>query len=469
MKEIRIRIRILTIILVLMLATLVAYTAYNVAVYGNRWLANGRNVRIKKDDVIAGKIYDRNNVLLRSSDASGKRIGLGGEQLQKALVHVLGDDEGRVANAVESFQASYLYGFNTDFGEKAKSFISGEKTRGEDITLTIDSALQEHAVKAFTTLPGSQGKNGAIVVMNYRTGEVLTLASLPNFDPFNVSESDANDPNKTFFNRATQSLLPPGSIFKIITMAAAIDNDRAVLTRNFICSGKLNVGNNYINDAGGAVHVNLGINKALEQSCNSVFAGLSLELGSNKLRKMAENFGFNDNFLFRDLVLENSRFPNEKLSDFDLASAGIGQSKILVSPLHMCMMVSAIANDGVIMEPYLLKSVYNPSNGKTRLSQPNTYKLALDADICHNIDRAMLSVVNNGTGARARAAAMQIAGKTGTAQSELDGKPITYSWFVGYAKDKPYALCLLVEDGESGALAAAPIASQIFEFLAKQR
>lgn len=467
MKEIRIRIRILSLILVLMLAVLVCYTSYNVAVYGNRWLANGRSQRINKDNVIPGNIYDRNNVLLRSSDANGFRTAEGGDGLQKALVHVLGDNEGRVANAIESFQARYIYGFEKSVVDNVNSLLTGHKRKGDSITITIDSALQEHAVKAFNTLPNSQGKNGAIVVMNYRTGEILVLASLPTFDPFNITSSDIDSPDKPFFNRATQALLPPGSVFKIITMAAAVKNDPGVLNKNFVCSGKLEVDGTNIVDAGGAVHNNLGLIRAMEQSCNSVFAKLALDMGENKLRKMAESFAFNDNFLFRDLVLENSKFPKEKLSNFELATAGIGQSSILASPLHMCMMVSSIANEGIMMEPYLIKSIKSAKNNSVKLSQPNVYRFALDSDICHNIDKTLLSTVSHGTGTRASAASLQVAGKTGTAESEIDGKTLNYAWFVGYSKEKPYSLCVLVEDGVSGAAAAAPVASQIFHFLAK--
>ena len=211
----------------------------------------------------------------------------------------------------------------------------------------------------------------------------------------------------------------------------------------------------------------MGINKALEQSCNSVFSELAIEVGAERLRKMAESFGFNDNFLFKDLVLENSQFPKELQNKFDLATAGIGQSRVLISPLHMCMVVATIANDGNMMEPYLLKSVNKINENITRISEPNIYRQVLDADICKNIDRAMLSAVSYGTGAQAKAATLQIAGKTGTAQSNLDGKAINYAWFAGYAKEKPYAVAVLVEDGVSGALSAAPIASQIFQFLAK--
>lgn len=465
MKEIRIRIRILSIVLVLLLLTVVVYASYNVAVYGNRWLSNGRNARISKNNVIAGSIFDTHNVLLRHSDSNGNRIADGGDELQSSLVHVLGDTEGRVANAVESFQARHLYGFDTNVIQLIKDFVSGEKRRGNDIALTIDSKLQLHAVNAFNNLEKSKGKNGAIVVMNYKTGEILTLASMPIFNPFNITYQDKVNTNKPFFNRATQSKIPPGSTFKLITMAAAINNDKNIINSSFTCNGSINVDGALIHDAGNVIHNNINIFKALEQSCNSVFANIAIKLGNYKLCAMAESFGFNQNFLFKDIVVENSLYPSGKLSNFELATAGIGQSKILTSPLHMCMVASTIANNGIMMEPYILKSVNVGRN--IQFTKPNTYKLVLDVDICHNIQKAMLAVVNSGTGVRAKSAPMQIAGKTGTVQGNVDGKAINYAWFIGYSINKPYAVSVLVEDGVSGAQAAAPIAAHVFDYLAK--
>jgi penicillin-binding protein A len=305
------------------------------------------------------------------------------------------------------------------------------------------------------------------VVMNYKTGELIALVSIPVFDPSNITEETKADIKHPFWNRAVQSTLPPGSAFKIITASSALENLEGIEDKVFTCTGATLVEGTIITDYGNAQHGKLKLAKAFRVSCNNTFAQIALTLGDAALRKTAEDFGFNDNFLFRDIVVENSVYPTENRSPVEVAWSGDGQSQVAATPLHMCMVAAAIANGGVMMEPRLLYKVESPS-GMVRLRiTPKVYRRAVSEDIAQKIQSFMLDTVARGTATAAQVEGLSIAGKTGSAESSLDGVDVTHAWFVGYIDDDryPYAVCVFVEEGQSGGGAAAPIAQAIFRYI----
>ena len=169
-------------------------------------------------------------------------------------------------------------------------------------------------------------------------------------------------------------------------------------------------------------------------------------------------------------MVENSTYPTSNRSDFELATTGIGQSALSATPVHMCMIAAAIANDGVMMEPRLLQDVTS-ATGVTRLTfQPKVYRTALSGENAATLQSFMRDVVKSGTGTRAAVSGLTVCGKTGSAESSMSGKDVTHGWFVGYLEDEalPYAVAVLVEsvnDGDSGGTTAAPIAADIFTYL----
>ena len=471
MKQQRYRFKILALVMFGMFLLLAVYGGYSILTYGNRWFSSARNprVRAQKQNVVAGDILDRNGVILATT-VDGKRVYQADEAARRAVVHLLGDEQGQVSNGVETFQTSYLYGFQASFPELVGSLFSGGTRRGDDVTLTIDSRLCTAIAESFAARSGSRGRSGAAVVMNYRTGEVLAEISLPTFDPMNITSATLADPGKPFWNRATQAVYPPGSSFKIITTASALENIPDVLTTEIVCTGGLRVMEQAIRDYGNAVHTRLSLKEAFKKSCNNVFALVALTIKDPGLRLSAEDFGFNDNFLFRDLVVENSTYPTSGRNDFEVATSGIGQSAITATPMHMCMVAAAIANDGVMMEPRLLRQVKSPA-GSIRLQwEEKVYRTALPAERAAIIGGYMREVVTGGTGTRAAVPGLTVCGKTGSAESSLGGKDVTYGWFVGYidSDELPIALAVLVEDiddGEGGGSTAAPIAADIFTYV----
>ena len=469
MKQQRLRFRVVALLLIGLLVLAGGYGILSVSRYGNRWVNSTRNARFReaKSGVRRGDILDRNGVLIATTDESGNRVYQSNTLARSALVHVLGDTEGNVANGVDSFQASYLLGMKAGLEERILSLLSGGERKGDTLTLTIDSALSTEIVRRFMQNENTKGLCGAVVVMNYQTGEVLALVSLPVYDPINITDPIKNSTQHPFWNRAVQSTLPPGSTFKIVTAVCALENIPEVTSREFTCTGATQVGDQLIRDYNLEKHDTLSLQRAFRVSCNNVFSQIALTVGDSALRTTAENFGFGDHFLFRDIVVEDSVYPTTDRTDLQVAWSGFGQSRVVATPLHMCMVAAAIANDGVMMEPRLLSGVKG-SSGVERLSfTPKVYRRSCSAEDAKTLQIFMKDVVKQGTGTRAAVKGYTVAGKTGSAESSSEGRDVTHAWFVGYIEEKtaPYAICVLVEEGGSGGGVAAPVAGEILQWL----
>ncbi|MBQ3157624.1 MAG: penicillin-binding protein 2 [Clostridia bacterium] len=445
------------------------YGIYSINTYGNRWFAYARNPRVReqKSAVTAGSIYDRNGVLLAST-VDGKRIYQPDEAARRAVVHVLGDDEGQVSNGVEGFQTAYLYGFKASLAERFNALFSDAPRQGDSVRLSLDSELCTAITGYFNAYPDTRGKNGAAVVMNYKTGEVLAEVSLPGFDP--AVKGGVSAGSEVYWNRATQSLYPPGSTFKVLTTAAALENIPGVTDMTIACTGGLDVDGQAIRDYGNAIHKSLTLRQAFIKSCNNVYALLALDMGDQALRKTAEAFGFNQNFLFRDLVVENSVYPTTNRTRFEVAMSGFGQSSIGATPMHLCLIASAIANDGVMMEPTLLRQATTPGGALRATFEPKVYRTALKPETAAVLQDYMRAVVTGGTGTRAAVSGLTVCGKTGSAESSRRGRDVTHGLFIGYIDNDalPFAVCVVVEDiadGEGGGSTAAPIAGDIIKYL----
>ena len=218
-------------------------------------------------------------------------------------------------------------------------------------------------------------------------------------------------------------------------------------------------------------HGNLTLDQAFVHSCNVTYASLALEMGDARLRAAAENFGFNRNFLFRDLVVYNSRYPTQAQSREALAASGFGQSAVAATPMHLCLMAAAIARGGDMPEPRLLKQVTTSAGGTVLSFSSASVGSVCAPAVAEKLSAMMKQVVQGGgSGAQAAVTTLDVRGKTGTAVSTVDGHPVNYGWFTGFnaQKDLPVALCILVEDipdGETGGTTAALIAHDVFSWL----
>ena len=462
MKRLRQTIRRAAFMMAGLLLLLIGFGTVSVTTQGNRWFSSAANtyLRDRKTAAIAGNILDRRGVVLASTDDEGKRIYSSDEKVRRACVHVVGDRDNKVGYGAESFMANYLYRFNTPYLRQLVAMLKGEKLLGNHVMLSIDSKLSTKIADIFP-----RDKKGAIVVMNYQTGEVISLLSFPSFDPDNITSAVKNDRLRPFWNNATQWVSAPGSTFKVVTLASVLQNIKNAEQKTFECTGVIDFEDNQMRDAKLAVHGNISLKKAFKESCNIVFGNLALELGDRNLKRTSRAFGIGDHFLFSDLVVENSFYPSNERTSKQVAWTGVGQDALGLTPVHMCMIASAIANDGVMMEPkLLLKAV--AEDGKHRASlTPRAVKKPLGKEEADLIADYMREAILSGTGTKANVPGYRICGKTGSAQ--VDGQAEDNAWFIGFIdqENTPYAVCVAVMDVGSGGTVAAPIAGEIFKLL----
>ncbi len=464
MKEIRKNARGILSVILIAFAVLSGYFFYAIYAYGTRWFTTPYNTRLSKakSSVIAGDILDRNGTVLATTDSEGTRTYPISSDARKALSHVIGDTKANVPTGAETFLSADLLGFSSGIFDRASQFFA-EKRRGSDVQLTIDADLQTYIADIFP-----DEDNGAVAVINYKTGEVLSLYSKPEYDvkyPDDYSEKEAEQ--GVLINRATQGRYAPGSVFKIITLACALENIPNVQERTFDCEGVYAVTEEMdLKDTDGEGHGELTLKEAFTKSCNIAFGQLALELGEDKLRATAERLGFNGNFLFSDLIVYESLFPKSIGDEGELAWTGVGQGKLTAVPLHFCMIAGAIGNDGMMVEPQLVMTVTDNAGGvKNKLNTKN-YQQCFSAEINSVLQEYMIATVEEGTGKKAQVEGYTVAGKTGTAQVNSSGGAYDpHAWFVGYidSDDCPYAICVVVENGGSGGSVAGKLAGKILK------
>jgi len=463
MKGLRGNIRALLAAFISMFVGLGAYLSYTVFVNGTRWFVSPYNVILneQKKDIIPGAILDRNYVVLAQSDAEGNRVYHPSESVRRALCHTVGDPYGIAATGIETYFAQYLLGFNGNLFERMYQTLISDKRRGDSVVTTLSGDLSAYAYEQM------DGKSGAVVVMNYKTGEILASVSTPGYDPTTLDyQKAASDTEASYLvNRATMGKYTPGSVFKLVTMAAVLEYKPELAGKTYTCTGEVEFEAGNVVCAGDAVHGELTLTQAVAESCNCVFAQLAMDLGQDNIGKMAENLGFNEDFLFGDLILYQSEYEKATNGTLDAAWAAVGQYRTTVSPMHVCMITASIANGGVMMEPKLIRSFMNTRNYEYKTLSPKVYKNVLSAGTAETLRSMMVETVDSGTGTRAAIEGYTVGGKTGSAQTSDSGNTKTHAWFTGFVYDDAHPLCIavLVEHGGSGGSVAAPIAQKVLK------
>ena len=359
--------------------------------------------------------------------------------------------------------------------------VTNQAPRGASIETTIDPDVQTAADEAL----GDQ--KGAAVAVDPKTGAVLALVNSPSFDPNKIASHDPdrarkayneanNDGDRPMANRSVREIYPPGSTFKLVTAAAALESglkaDSQVESPD---EYKLpETSDTYIRNENGAScgGEKITLQRALEISCNTAFAKLGVDLGQDAMREQATEFGFNAKHL-SDLSGAASVFP-EDLNGAQLAQSSIGQFEVAASPLQMAMVAAAAGNDGVVMDPYLVSVVRAPDLQVLSRTKPQELSEAMTPENAEQLKQMMVGVVQNGTGTSAQISGMGVGGKTGTAQSDPDRKP--YAWFVALAPagDPQIAVAVMIEDADiprqdiAGGRLAAPVAKAMIEAAVQQ-
>lgn len=363
-------------------------------------------------------------------------------------------------------------------GQRVNAFNDGKNDRqpsnGFDLYLSLDGGLQQYAEYLL------KGYRGAVVAIDPGNGEILAMASAPDYDPTIFSGVTtpaeyaklANDPANPLMNRATQAVYPPGSTWKMLMGIAALQEEIITATTMHSCPGYFSYGGN-IWKCHGAHTVN--VRKAIHVSCNSFFGKLGLQMGIDTFNKYGRLFHFGEK-LGTDVLESSTRLPSREYYDKAfgkdkwpkgvMVNLGIGQGELGVNPLQLAAYVAAIANNGVWNQPHLVRAIKNGQLGQIERVKYESEDLGLRPDVLDVIHQGMFDVVNvpGGTARAAHLDSILVAGKTGTAQAGK-GKA-DHAWFVCYAPfDNPkIAMCVLVENSGFGGTYSAPIARKLIRY-----
>ncbi|OPJ65114.1 peptidoglycan D,D-transpeptidase FtsI family protein [Clostridium oryzae] len=455
------------IVYLMLFICLISYFTYFVVAKGPGIAKSTYNKRLwaKRNEVLRGTIYDRKmNALTKSkkiSTLNQKREYTGGAVFAHALGYV--DPVYGITGLENKYDSQLMADNSLNFVQLWKNKGKNRKKVGNSLKTTLDSKIQKTAYN----LLGN--RKGAVVVLNPSTGEILAMVSKPSFNPNDLKKtwkSINTNPHRPLLNRAVSGLYPPGSSFKIITTASSLENISGIEQRTINDTGKLVLNRKYsLRNFGGHAYGVLNIDRAFTKSSNVFFGQMALELGNDKLRATAEKFMFNKDITGNGIVIDKSRFPELKSYEKgNIAQSGIGQASVLATPMEMAMVTSAIANEGVMMQPRIVDQILT-YDGKPLSSVENKeLTTAVSTDIADKIKGYMRNVVTSGTGRAAAVQGIEVAGKTGTADHGKKGTT-PHSWFVGFAPyNKPtVALAVLVEDGGQGGIAAAQVASGVFK------
>lgn len=414
-----------------------------------------RRLRESNENIIRGSIQDRKGEVLVKS-ASYKSGVKRKYVYPRYFSHVIGySSKNYGSSGLEAFYNKELMNSN-DTMEALRSKINDYYIKGNNINLTLDRSLQVYATEQLS------GKKGSVVVLRPDTGEILAMVSKPNFDPSSIQnnwESLINDKKSPLLNRAAEGLYPPGSIFKLIITSSILKNN--LQDMEIECSGEVNVDGYTIKDHDGKAHGKIKLDEALKYSCNSYFIRQGLKLGYGNISTEAAKFKFNKS-IQTDFNISQSIFPNNADAK-NVAQESIGQGEVLMTPLQGALMAAAIANEGVMMHPYVVSGITDSEGKIIKSFKPKQTAQIMSKDIADQIKALMIEVVASGTGTKAKVSKVVVAGKTGTA--EVSGDKKSHAWFVGFAPaDNPrVAIAVLIENGGGGGSAAAPIASRVLK------
>ena len=416
-----------------------------------------------------GAILTSDNVVLAESveqdDGSYERVYPQGS----LAAHVVGYYSQTYGSAgIESSLGSTLVG-DESFETIADAIRSaaGMQTSGNDVVLTIDSEIQAAAEEAL------DGQTGACVVLDTETGAILAEASSPTYDASDIASIlSGEDTDADLLNRATNALYAPGSTFKIVTLAAALDTETVDASTTYSSPGTMEIGNADVTNYNKTSHGTITVEKATAVSSNTVFAQIAVDLGAETLVEYAELFGFNDESgLARDFSLKTSLMPDaDEMTTWETAWAGAGQPvgehdspagpQVTVMQMAVCM--AAIANDGVAMQPYIVEKVLAASGSTLSETSATEYGRVMSEEAAQTEQDILETVVESGTGTAAQIDGATVIGKTGTAETSNE---LSDAWFVGTAEanGQSVTIAIVIEQGNSGGGVAAPAAQDVLE------
>ncbi len=454
---------------------------------------NPYNPRISgsSQNIMRGSILDINEVpiaeTIKAENADDPR-GYSYKRVYNypaAFAHITGYT-GKGKTGVESEYNYILETVTNELYQSLAAVIAKKDIRGNDVVLTIDAELQQYAAQQLGT------SKGAIVALEPDSGKILTMVSYPYYDPNAVAENwttlNSDNENSPLLSRAAQGLYPPGSTFKMITAACALENDPSLLNFDYYCEGEENFGGKLLHCYNSIDHGSEDMNGAFAYSCNTYFAKIGTMLGAGKLRATADKFFVDPNF---PLEYSKPLFSLDESSPMhELVDTSIGQGKTLVSPLFMAMVTGSVANGGTMMQPYILDHSINNFGFKENITIPQKLTQTMTPENAAKLTELMKQVVRYGTAEDAAfsiettqddiisesaisgtgisyktgliTGPVTVAGKTGTAENSGGAD---HAWFVAFAPadDPKIAVAVLLENAGKGSK-AVPAARNVMKY-----
>lgn len=452
---------------VVLFVCMIAYTAWNAWSSRRAYMANSYNRRqtLYARTVSRGNIYSKDGDLLAytviDEDGTQQRVYPYG----KAFAHVVGyavQDKG----GIEAFANYDLLRSDIPISEKTEAAARGELFPGNHVVTTLDASLQQRIYEALGDY------RGAVIVSDPRTGRIKAMVSNPSFEPETVGENwdvymeDAE--NGVLVNRATQGLYPAGSVFKIVTSLAYMrSHPDDYLSYSYDCYGSFSMAGETIHCYDSIAHGHLDLKTSFAQSCNASFVNAGLAADRTVYKKTLEELRFNNTLPYAMPYNRSQTIDPVSADISDVMQLAIGQGDMLTSPLHINMITCAIANDGVLMQPYLLETVTDADGEIKDSFEPRSAGRFMTEQEAGALRDMMREVVTSGTGIVLAGASYQAAGKTGSAEHREDDKinDSTHAWFTGMAPvdDPEVCVTLILENAGSSGSYAVPLAKRVFD------
>lgn len=448
---------------IVMFSVLSVYIGYYALIIAPEEMMNDYNPRLGEIEarVQRGPILDRNGNVLAASYAANSTGSLTAERRYpygNAFSHVIGYT-GHGKSGIEGYSNLDLLDTNSTLWERIRWSVQGTRPVGNSVQTTLDTELQRLARE-------SLGDNrGAVIALEPATGKVLAMVSAPDYDPNNIADSYqgivTNDEQAALLNRATQGLYPPGSTFKVITTIAHLESNSEKDFMHY-CLGEDIIGQKEIHCYNSFAHGRLSLSDAFAKSCNTAYAKIGQDLDADRLKAISEIMGYNQPISMEVETSVSQFVLDGSSSGPEVTETSIGQGKTLTTPLLNVMMASAVANNGIAMQPYIVDKVIDDDGTVLVEESPEVYMEMLSPDMAQFLEGYMVHTSEEGTAKALKNDSYQIASKTGSAENPQGD---AHAWYVGYAPvgNPEIAIAIVVENVGSSSSNAVPIAKELYD------